>query len=84
MQEGFKARQEEINTLHKTQRLLKVTLRLKKASDGSQKAQMPDIEVKLLKEERTTLIEEQIMNRKRVADLEKITGYRSNGYKHLE
>ena len=73
VQEGFKARQEEINTLHKTINSLKVTLKIeKKASDGlNKKAQTLDIEVKLLKEERTTLIEEQIMNRKRVADLEK-------------
>ena len=62
VQEGFKARQEEINTLHKTINSLKVTLKIeKKASDGlNKKAQTLDIEVKLLKEERTTLIEEQI------------------------
>ena len=44
----------------------------KKASDGlNKKAQVLDIDLKLHKEERKTMVDEQIMNRRKVADLER-------------
>lgn len=73
VQEGFRARQEEINSLHKTINSLRQSLKIeKKAGDGlNKKMQIIDIDLKLHKEERVTMIEEQIMNRKKVADLER-------------
>ncbi len=73
VQEGFQARQEEVNKLHKTINTLKQTLMIeKKASDGlNKKAQLLDIDLKLHKEERKTMVDEQVMNRRKVADLER-------------
>ena len=71
--EGKEHAQKEKNELHKKINSLKQQLMIeKKASEGlTKKAGMLDIDLKLHKEERKSLVDEQILNRRKVADLEK-------------
>ena len=69
--EGKEHAQKEKNELHKKINSLKQQLMIeKKASEGlTKKAGMLDIDLKLHKEERKSLVDEQILNRRKVADL---------------
>lgn len=71
--EGKEERQKETNNLHKKINSLKQQITIeRKASEGlTKKAGMLDIDLKLHKEERKSLVEEQILNRRKVADLER-------------